>query len=116
MRHNKKRDKLSRKSSVVKPMMYNLATQIIMYEAIETTEARAKLVKKYLEPLITRAKVDNLANHRYMIARLRLKKAIAKLFKVLGPRYVKRNGGYTRIIKIGQRAGDNALKCRIELV
>lgn len=116
MRHNKKRDKLSKKSSVVKPMMFNMASQIIIYEAIETTEVKAKLVKKYLEPLITRAKVDNVANRRYLDARFRQKKAITKLFKVIAPRYLQRAGGYTRIIKLKRRDGDNALICRIELV
>jgi large subunit ribosomal protein L17 len=116
MRHNKTTAKLSRKTSVRKALLANLAMQLIAYEAITTTEAKAKELRKYIEPMITKAKGGKLAHRRMLIGKLPLKKSVSKLFDVIGPRYKERNGGYTRIIKLQTRAGDCAKMAKIELV
>ena len=116
MRHNKTTAKLSRKSAVRKSLLANLAMQLFLYEGITTTEAKAKELRKYAEPMITKAKRGNLADRRKLIGTLPVKKAVSKLFDVIGPRYKDRNGGYTRIIKLVPRAGDNAKMAKIELV
>jgi len=116
MRHNKTTAKLSRNSGQRKALLSNLAMQLILFEAITTTEAKAKELRKYIEPMITKARGGTLAHRRLLIGTLPVKKAVSKLFDVIGPRFKDRDGGYTRIIKIERRAGDGAKMAKIELV
>ena len=97
-------------------MMRNLASSIIMYESVKTTLAKAKEIRRFLEPLITLSKENSVANQRLVFSRLRNREATAKLFDELGPRFKERPGGYSRIIKIGFRKGDAAPIAFIELV
>ena len=97
-------------------MFRNMSASLVRYELIKTTLPRAKELRRIVEPLITRAKVDNVANRRMAFARLRDEACVAKLFSELGPRYRVRPGGYVRIIKCGYRAGDRAAMAYVELV
>ncbi len=97
-------------------MMANLVSSLIAAEGIVTTEAKAKALRPVAEKVITKAKKGGLHNHRQVMAYLTDKEIAAKLFDDVGPRYVERNGGYTRILKLGPRHGDNAPMARIELV
>ena len=97
-------------------MMRNLASSIIMYESVKTTLAKAKEIRKFLEPLITISKENSVANQRLVFSRLRNREATAKLFDELGPRFKERPGGYLRILKRGYRAGDKSPIAQIELV
>ena len=97
-------------------MMANLVSSLVAAEAIVTTEAKAKAVRPIAERVITKAKKGGLHNHRQVVAYLNDKEIAAKLFDEVGPRYEERNGGYTRILKLGPRQGDNAPMARIELV
>ena len=99
-----------------KLMMANLAASLIAAEGIVTTEAKAKALRPIAEKVITKAKKGGLHNHRQVVSYLGDKEVAAKLFDDVGPRYVDRNGGYTRILKLGPRHGDNAPMARIELV
>jgi len=99
-----------------KSMMANLVASLIAAEGITTTEAKAKAVRPIAEKLITKAKKGGLHNHRQVVAFLRDKEMTAKLFEDIGPRYADRAGGYTRVLKVGPRHGDNAPMARIELV
>ena len=96
--------------------MQNLASALFKHELIKTTLAKAKALRRVAEPLITRAKVDSLANRRVVFARLRDRDMVTKLFAELGPRYKARAGGYTRVLRCGFRAGDMAPMAYIELV
>ena len=96
--------------------MQNLASALFKHELIKTTLAKAKTLRRVAEPLITRAKTDNLANRRLVFARLRDRDMVTKLFVELGPRYKARPGGYTRVLRCGFRAGDSAPMAYIELV
>lgn len=96
--------------------MQNLASALFRHELIKTTLAKAKALRRVAEPLITRAKVDSLANRRLVFARLRDRDMVTKLFADLGPRYKARAGGYTRVLRCGFRAGDSAPMAYIELV
>jgi large subunit ribosomal protein L17 len=96
--------------------MQNLASALFKHELIKTTLAKAKTLRRVAEPLITRAKTDNLANRRLVFARLRDREMVTKLFVELGPRYKARPGGYTRVLRCGFRAGDSAPMAYIELV
>ncbi len=116
MRHRKNKLTLDRKASARKALLKTLAVQFILYEKIKTTEAKAKALRSYVEPLITRGKKNTLANHRYLKRYLTIDNAIKKLLEDISPRYHTRPGGYTRIIKLGQRQGDGAHVARIELV
>lgn len=116
MRHMKSGRKLNRTSSHREAMFKNMAASIIKHELIKTTLPKAKELRRVAEPLITLAKVDSVANRRLAFARLRDKVAVGKLFVELGPRYRERKGGYTRILKCGNRAGDNAPMAYVELV
>jgi len=107
---------LSRTSSHRKAMFKNMAASLIKHELIRTTVPKAKELRRVAEPLITLAKADSVANRRLAFARLRDKVAVGKLFVELGPRYRERKGGYLRILKCGQRAGDNAPMAYVELV
>ena len=99
-----------------KPMMANLVASLIAAEAIVTTEAKAKALRPIAEKMITKAKKGGLHNHRQVVAFLGDKEMASKLFDEIGPRYADRPGGYTRILKLGPRQGDNAPMARIELV
>jgi large subunit ribosomal protein L17 len=97
-------------------MMANLVASLIAAEAITTTEAKAKALRPIAEKMITKAKKGGLHNHRQVVSFLRDREMASKLFDDIGPRYQDRSGGYTRVIKIGPRHGDNAPMARIELV
>ena len=97
-------------------MMANLVASLIAAEGIVTTEAKAKAVRPIAEKMLTKAKKGGLHNHRQVVSFLNDKEIAAKLFDDVGPRYAERNGGYTRILKLGPRHGDNAPMARIELV
>jgi len=116
MRHRKIGRQLSRNSSHRKATLQSLSIALIKHGAIKTTVAKAKELRRVAEPLITRAKIDSVHNRRTCFSRLRDKESVGILFTDLGPRYKERPGGYTRIIKCGYRAGDNAPMAYIELV
>jgi large subunit ribosomal protein L17 len=97
-------------------MFRNMSASLVRHELIRTTLPKAKELRRFVEPLITRAKVDSVANRRLAFARLRDQASVAKLFAELGPRYRVRPGGYLRIIKCGYRAGDKAPMAYVELV
>jgi len=97
-------------------MLANLVASLIAAEAIVTTEAKAKAMRPVAEKMITKAKKGGIHNHRQVVAFVNDKEIAAKLFEDVGPRYAERNGGYTRILKLGPRQGDNAPMARIELV
>lgn len=97
-------------------LMANLVASLIAAEGIVTTEAKAKALRPVAEKVITKAKKGGLHNHRQVVSYLNDKEIAAKLFEDVGPRYADRNGGYTRILKLGPRQGDNAPMARIELV
>lgn len=116
MRHGKKFNHLGRKAAHRKSMLSNMATSLILHKRISTTLAKAKELKKYVEPLITRAKEDTTHNRRMAFSYLKNKEAIIALFGEVIAKVGTRPGGYTRIIKTGFRLGDNAEMCIIELV
>ncbi len=116
MRHRKSRRQLNRNSSHRQAMFRNMASSLVRHEIIKTTLPKAKELRRVVEPLITMAKQDSVANRRLAFARTRDKEVVGKLFNELGPRYESRPGGYTRIMKCGFRAGDNAPMAYIELV
>ena len=116
MRHRKSGRKLNRNSSHRKAMFRNMSVSMLEHELIKTTVPKAKELRRFVEPLITLAKEDSVANRRLAFARTRDKAAVKKLFEVLGPRYKERPGGYLRIIKCGFREGDKAPIAYIELV
>ena len=108
--------RLGGSSAHQKSMLANLVASLIAAEAITTTEAKAKALRPVAEKVITKAKKGGLHNHRQVVSFLRDKEMGAKLFEEIGPRYADRPGGYTRILKVGPRPGDNAPMARIELV
>ena len=116
MRHQKSGRHLNRTSAHRKSMYSNMCASLIEHEIIKTTVPKAKELRRFVEPLITRASTDSVANRRLAFAFLRNDKAVGKLYTELGPRYADRPGGYTRILKAGYRNGDAALVCFIELV
>lgn len=116
MRHRKSGRQLNRNSSHRQAMFKNMACSLVSHEVIKTTLPKAKELRRVIEPLITLAKSDSVANRRLAFARTRDKEVVGKLFSDLGPRYQERSGGYTRILKCGFRAGDNAPMAYIELV
>lgn len=116
MRHRHGLRKLNRTSSHRLAMFRNMSVSLITHEAIKTTLPKAKELRRVIEPLITLAKQPTLANRRLAFARLRDRDAVTKLFDVIGPRYTERNGGYTRVLKMGFRQGDNAPMAFMELV
>ena len=115
MRHRKLSRRFSRTSSHRIAMMRNLSISLIEHEIIKTTVEKGKELRRFIEPLITRAKEDNLHNRRLVISELNSKEAVTKLFSDLGPRFKETNGGYLRLIKAGFREGDKADICFIEL-
>lgn len=116
MRHRSGLRKLNRTSSHRLAMFRNMSVSLITHEAIKTTLPKAKELRRVIEPLITLAKVPTVANRRQAFARLRDRAAVTKLFDEIGPRYQERNGGYTRVLKMGFRQGDNAPMAFMELV
>lgn len=116
MRHRKSGRQLNRNSSHRKAMFSNMAASLIESEVIKTTLPKAKELRRVVEPLITLAKEDSVANRRLAFSRMRSKSAVGKLFTEHGPRYQDRPGGYTRILKCGFRTGDAAPMAYIELV
>ena len=116
MRHRKSGRQLNRNASHRHAMFRNMAVSLIEHEVIKTTVPKAKELRRFAEPLITLAKEDSVAHRRLAFSRTRDKSAVAKLFTELGPRYLDRPGGYTRILKCGYRTGDAAPMAYIELV
>ena len=116
MRHRKSGRQLNRNSSHRQAMFKNMAGSLVKHEVIKTTLPKAKELRRVIEPLITMAKEDSVANRRLAFARTGDKEVVGKLFNELGPRYEARPGGYTRILKCGFRAGDKAPMAFIELV
>ena len=116
MRHNKKFNHLGRTASHRSAMLANMAISLIMHKRITTTVAKAKALKKYVEPLITKAKEDSTNSRRVVFSYLQNKDAIKELFSTVAEKVGDRPGGYTRIIKLGLRQGDAAQVCFIELV
>lgn len=116
MRHQKSGRTLGRKSSHRKAMYRNMAVSLIQYETIRTTVPKAKELRRVVEPLITLAKEDGVANRRLAFDRLRDKQSVGKLFAELGPRFKTRPGGYLRILKVGHRPGDAAPMAIVQLL
>ena len=116
MRHKKSINHLSRTSAHRKAMLANMASSLIMHKRIETTTAKAKALKRYIEPLITRCKEDTTHSRRVVFSYLQDKEAVSELFREVSAKVADRPGGYTRIIRLGNRLGDNADMCLIELV
>lgn len=116
MRHNKKFNHLGRTTSHRKAMLANMATSLIMHKRINTTLAKAKALRMYVEPLLTRSKEDSTHSRRMVFSYLQNKEAVSELFREIAQKIADRPGGYTRIIKLGSRLGDNAEMAMIELV
>lgn len=116
MRHNKKFNHLSRKKAHRDAMLANMTTSLILHKRIFTTLPKAKALRVYAEPIINRAKKDDTASRRVVFSYLQSKEAVTELFKEIAQKIGDRPGGYTRILKIGNRLGDNAKTCFIELV
>ena len=116
MRHRKAGRQLRRTSEQKLALMRNLATSLIEHGSIETTEAKAKELRPFVEKLITKAKTGTLHARRLAVRHIHKRAAADKLFQEIGPKYATRNGGYTRILKTGHRKGDGADMARIELI
>ena len=116
MRHGKKFNHLSRKSAHRHAMLSNMATSLILHKRIKTTTAKAKALRVYIEPLLTKSKNDTVHSRRIVFGYLQNKYAVTELFREISQKIANRPGGYTRIIKLGNRQGDNAEISMIELV
>jgi large subunit ribosomal protein L17 len=116
MRHGNKVNHLGRKSDHRKAMLSNMANSLIEHKRINTTVAKAKALRGFVEPLITKSKNDSTHSRRTVFSYLKNKDAVSVLFRDIAPKVATRNGGYTRIIRTGYRLGDNAEMCMIELV
>ena len=116
MRHQKKFNHLGRKSAHRKAMLSNMAASLIIHKRIHTTVAKAKALRVYVEPLITKSKEDTTHSRRTVFSYLQSKEAVTELFREISKKIMDRPGGYTRILKTGNRFGDNAEMCLIELV
>ena len=116
MRHNKAINHLGRKSGHRKAMLANMATSLIVLKRIQTTVAKAKALKMYVEPLITKSKEDTTHSRRMVFSYLKNKEAVTELFRTIAPKIADRPGGYTRVLKTGFRLGDGADMALIELV
>ena len=116
MRHNKAINHLGRKSGHRKAMLANMATSLILHKRIQTTVAKAKALKMYVEPLITKSKEDTTHSRRVVFSYLKNKEAVTELFRTVAPKIADRPGGYTRVLKTGFRLGDGADMALIELV
>ena len=116
MRHGKKFNHLGRKTAHRKAMLSNMACSLIEHKRIKTTVAKAKALRKFVEPLITKSKTDTTHSRRIVFSHLRQKEVVTELFGDVASKVATRNGGYTRILRTGNRLGDNAEMCLIELV
>ena len=116
MRHGKKVNHLSRKKGHRRNLLSNMACSLIEHKSINTTLAKAKALRVYVEPLLTKSKTDSTHSRRTVFSYLQDKEIVAELFREVAPKIATRNGGYTRIIRTGYRLGDNAEMCMIELV
>ena len=116
MRHGKKINHLGRKTAHRKSMLANMGSSLIEHKRINTTVAKAKALKVFIEPLVTKSKEDTTHNRRIVFSKIRDKYAVSELFREVAPKVGDRPGGYTRIIKLGNRLGDNADMAMIELV
>ena len=116
MRHSRVINHLGRTNLHRKAMLANMATSLILHKRITTTTAKAKALKTYVEPLITKSKEDSTHSRRVVFHYLKDKEAVAELFREISPKIAERPGGYTRILKTGNRIGDNAEMCIVELV
>ena len=116
MRHNKAINHLGRKSGHRKALLANMATSLILNKRIQTTVAKAKALKMYVEPLITKSKEDSTHSRRVVFSYLKNKEAVTELFRTVAPKIADRPGGYTRVLKTGFRQGDGADMALIELV
>ena len=116
MRHGKKFNKLSRTHAHRRQMLANMASSLILHKRINTTLAKAKALRTYVEPLLTKAKEDTTHSRRVVFSYLQNKEAVTELFREISQKIAQRPGGYTRILKTGNRLGDNAVTCMIELV
>ena len=116
MRHNKNFNHLGRQAGHRRAMLSNMASSLILHKRIETTVAKAKAVKQFVEPLVTKSKEDTTHSRRIVFSYLKQKEAVTELFRTIAPKIADRPGGYTRILKTGFRLGDNAEMCIIELV
>jgi len=116
MRHGKKINSLGRKSAHRNAMLSNMANSLIEHKRITTTVAKAKALRVYLEPLLTKSKTDSTHSRRVVFSYLQSKDAVTELFREIAPKIAERPGGYLRIIRLGNRLGDNAEMCMIELV
>ncbi|MFR9651439.1 MAG: 50S ribosomal protein L17 [Rikenellaceae bacterium] len=116
MRHNKKFNHLGRQAGHRKAMLANMASSLIQHKRIETTVAKAKAVKMYLEPLVTKSKTDSTHQRRMVFSYLKQKEAVTELFRTIAPKIADRPGGYLRILRTGFRLGDAAEMCIIEFV
>ncbi|MEI6865079.1 50S ribosomal protein L17 [Flavicella sp.] len=116
MRHGKKFNHLGKQTAHRKSMLSNMACSLIEHKRINTTEAKAKALRQFVEPIITKSKNDTTHNRRLVFSVLRNKYAVTELFKEVSVKVADRPGGYVRIIKLGNRQGDNASMCMVELV
>lgn len=116
MRHGKKNNHLGRKTAHRKAMLSNMACSLLLHKRINTTVAKAKALRVYVEPIITKSKTDSTHSRRTVFSELQNKEIVSELFRDIAPKVANRNGGYTRIIRTGYRLGDNAEMCLIELV
>ncbi len=116
MRHRNKTRNLSRTAAHKRAMLANMAASLLTHKRIKTTTAKAKVLRTYIEPIITKSKNDTTHNRRIAFKNLKSKEAVNELFRVVAPKIAERPGGYTRILKIGSRLSDNAQMCYIELV
>ena len=116
MRHNKNFNHLGRQAGHRKAMLSNMASSLIMHKRIETTVAKAKAVRQFVEPLVTKSKEDTTHSRRVVFSYLKQKEAVTELFRTIAPKIAERPGGYTRILKTGFRLGDAADMCIIEFV
>ena len=116
MRHNKNFNHLGRQAGHRKALMSNMASSLILHKRIETTVAKAKALRHFVEPLVTKSKEDTTHSPRVVFSYLKQKEAVTELFRTIAPKIAERNGGYTRILKTGFRLGDAAEMCIIEFV
>ena len=116
MRHNKNFNHLGRQAGHRKALMSNMASSLILHKRIETTVAKAKALKKFVEPLVTKSKTDSTHSRRIVFSYLKQKEAVTELFRTIAPKIADRPGGYTRILRTGFRLGDAAEMCIIEFV
>lgn len=116
MRHRKIGRKFNRSSTHVRSMLNNMACALLNHEMIKTTVSKAKELRRIVEPLITRSKIDSIANRRLVFSKIRDNNVVTKLFVDLGPHFLNRLGGYTRVLKCGYRVGDKAPMAYIQLI